>query len=217
MIEYPHIDSIFKRDERGRFLFGQYSQPEFEYLRNLTWVGTEKVDGTNIRVIYDGALNGIRFGGKTDKAQTPPFLLERLQNIFYTTTMSERLPAQFPEGATLYGEGYGARIQKGGGNYNPLGVDFILFDVRVGNWWLTRSAVCEVAQALDLHVVPAVYYGGLDVAINFVRDGFPSIVASWRGEPSTHAEGLVLQPAVPLRRRNGDRVITKIKEVDFRG
>jgi hypothetical protein len=55
MKEYHKIQTIFKRDmtNKAKSLFeGRWTMPEFEYLANNTWVFTEKVDGTNIRVIF---------------------------------------------------------------------------------------------------------------------------------------------------------------------
>lgn len=210
MSEYPHIDTIYKRDDRGRLRLGEFSRDEFAYLADNQWIGTEKVDGTNIRVIFDAsASTAIRFGGKTDNAQMPTFLYDKLTAIFQTGDMVERLGKQFDESAILYGEGYGARIQKGGGNYNPAGVDFVLFDVKVGDWWLKREDVEEVAWNLGLRVVPILLKGTLSEAVTFVRHGFDSSWGDFR------AEGLVLLPAVPLHARGGHRIITKIKHRDF--
>ena len=69
MNEYHKIQTIFKRDmtsKRKTLLEGQWTMPEFEYLAENKWVFTEKVDGTNIRVIFKN--NGVTFGGKSDSA-----------------------------------------------------------------------------------------------------------------------------------------------------
>ena len=53
MKEYHKIQSVFKRDiANGKIIEGKYSLPEFEYLKDNQWVFTEKVDGTNIRIIW---------------------------------------------------------------------------------------------------------------------------------------------------------------------
>ncbi len=205
MKEYPHIDTIWKRDERGKILEGQFSTPEFEYLKDNEWIFTEKVDGTNIRVMWDG--ENVRFGRKTDKAQIPAFLISRLQDLFlaskFQTVWSDSI------NICLYGEGYGARIQKGGENYNPNGCDFVLFDVWIDGWLLKREAVEEVALKLGIQVVPIVGYGNLFKAISLVRQGFKSQWGDFL------AEGLVIRPKVDLFARNGKRIITKIKNRDF--
>lgn len=54
MKTYPKIPSVFVRDEKThKFIDGQFRCPEFEYLQDNLWLWTEKVDGTNIRVIWD--------------------------------------------------------------------------------------------------------------------------------------------------------------------
>jgi len=119
MNTYHKIQTIFKRDPETKLktlLLGQYSLPEFEYLKDNNWVFTEKVDGTNIRVIFDGET--LAYKGKTDQAQMPPQLLERLKESF--DPQIDTFKSLFPTGACLYGEGYGAKIQKGGENYSSV-------------------------------------------------------------------------------------------------
>lgn len=204
MKEYHKIQSVFKRNEKtGKFLDGQWSLPEFEYLAGNDWIGTEKVDGTNVRVIWDGQQ--VRFGGKTDSAQMPVFLLDRLRDLF----PADRFSGAFDCPACLYGEGYGARIQKGGGNYIPKGVDFILFDVRVGEWWLKPEDVADVAGKLGIRRVPIVFRGPLTDAIRLVAADMESTFGHFC------MEGMVLTTAIPLMTRNGQRIITKVKTRDF--
>lgn len=205
MKEYPKIQSIYKRDEKThKFIEGGFSLPEFEYLQNNTWVWTEKIDGTNVRVDWD--LESVRFGGRTDNAQMPTFLLTKLQELFPVDLFKEI----YPETAmTLYGEGYGAKIQKGGGNYISNGVDFILFDVWVGNYWLRRRDIEDVANRLMIKIVPIVGTGTLQNAINLVKFGLESTFGDFT------AEGLVLKPDVDLYNRMGHRIITKVKGKDF--
>lgn len=207
MIEYHKIQTVYLRDPETKFktlLIGQYSEPEFAYLANNEWVFTEKVDGTNIRVMVPPDGGGpITFGGKTDNAQIPAFLVARLQERFLTHNV-EVLHAMFPDGTCLYGEGYGARIQKGGGNYRA-DPDFVLFDVMVGDWWLQRDAVEDVAKKLGIDVVPIIGDGTLDDMAGMALNGFPSRWGDFT------AEGIVARPAVELKTRSGRRIITKIK------
>jgi len=208
MNEYHKIQTVFKRDmatNHKTLLLGEWSLPEFEYLADNEWVMTEKVDGTNIRVMcQDGQIT---FGGKTDAAQIPANLVTRLNETFLP--LADRLAAVFPGGACLYGEGYGAKIQKGGGNYRP-DQDFVLFDIKVGDWWLLRDAVENVAGTLGIGVVPIIGTGTLHDAIDLAKSGFNS---RWGG---FEAEGIVARPKMELRTRGGHRIITKIKCRDFR-
>lgn len=212
MKEYHKIDTVFKRDPATKhktLLLGDWSQDAFGYLANNEWVFTEKVDGTNIRVMIAPHIagGGITFGGKTEAAQIPAFLVTKLEERFLS--QREALSAVFPDGACLYGEGYGARIQKGGGNYRP-DQDFVLFDVKVGEWWLQRDSVEQTAMTFGLDIVPIIGRGTLAEMIDMARAGFNS---TWGPFPS---EGIVARPSVELKTRNGSRIITKIKHQDFR-
>lgn len=207
MNQYHKIQTVFLRDPETKFktlLDGQYATPEFAFLADNRWVFTEKVDGTNIRVMFDGSV--ITFGGKTDNAQIPAFLVTRLQERF----LSQRpmFESKFADGVCLYGEGYGARIQKGGENYRPDS-DFVLFDVKVGDCWLQRKDVEDVAGAFGLDLVPIIGDGTLGDLVARVRAGFNS---TWE---QFAAEGIVARPLTELKDRAGHRIITKLKHRDF--
>lgn len=207
MIEYHKIQTVWLRDpatNHKTLLEHQWAEPEFAYFANNEWVFTEKVDGTNIRVMIEPER--IQFGGKTDASSIPAFLIERLQERFLT--QRDRLHEMFPDGACLYGEGYGARIQKGGGNYRA-DPDFVLFDVKVGDWWLQREAIEDIAGKLALDIVPIVGRGSLHDMIEQVRSGYTSHWGHFA------AEGIVARPSCELKTRSGDRIITKIKAKDF--
>ncbi len=212
MNEYHKIQTVFKRDPMTKFktlLEGEYSMPEFEYLQNNEWMFTEKVDGTNIRVMYNG-IGQIKFGGKSDNAQIPSHLINELNELFNTPDMKISFSEIFGnEMACLYGEGYGAKIQKGGGNYRQ-DQGFVLFDVKIGDWWLQQKDVEDIASKLNIDIVPFVGKGTLGTMINWARTGFKSYWGDFK------AEGLVAKPATELIARRGDRIITKIKCKDFR-
>ena len=208
MNEYHKIQTVFKRDMETRngktLLEGQWTLPEFEYLADNTWVFTEKVDGTNIRIMFrDGAIT---FGGKTDSAQIPAQLVARLNERFLP--MAEKLSEVFGCDACLYGEGYGAKIQKVGGNYRQ-DQDFVLFDVRVGEWWLQRKDVEYIASKIGIDIVPIIGEGTIYDAIEQAKRGIKSTWGDFQ------AEGIVARPKVELKTRNGQRIITKIKCRDF--
>ena len=205
---YHKIDTVFKRDPATKhktLLLGDWSQEAFGYLASNEWVFTEKVDGTNIRVVV-GADRKITFGGKTDAASIPAVLVSRLEARFFP--QAEQLAEMFPDGGCLYGEGYGPKIQKGGGNYRA-DADFVLFDVKVLNWWLQRDAVNDCANRLALDVVPVVGRGTL---YEMVERGLRGFTSAWG---NFQAEGLVARPLVELKTRSGNRIITKIKHKDF--
>lgn len=210
MREYPKIYGPYTRHtegpDRNKLIEGSWSRPEIGYLAEFEWNFTEKVDGTNIRVHWDG--HKVEFGGRTDRAQIPAKLVTVLQNLF----PEELFEQQFGETeVTLYGEGYGAGIQKGGGNYLSTGVSFVLFDVRVGEWWLLREDVLDVSVKLGIGIVPLVRLGTIPEAISIVRSGLSS---QWGAFP---AEGLVGTTTAGLLDRAGNRIMVKIKAADFHG
>jgi hypothetical protein len=207
MKEYHKIQTLFKRDPATQYktlLEREFSLSEFEYLSQNEWVFTEKVDGTNIRIMFD--KEKITFGGKTNDAQISTVLVQRLNERFLHQL--ETFKSIFSDGVCLYGEGYGARIQKGGGNYRK-DQDFVLFDVKVGDWWLQRKDVEQIAHQLSIDVVPIIGRGTLQEMVEKTRSGFMSQWGDFM------AEGIVARPKVELKTRSGERIITKIKYKDF--
>lgn len=206
MNTYHKIQTIFKRDPATKYktlLMGQYSTPELEYLANNEWVFTEKVDGTNVRIIFNGKT--FEFRGKTDKADFHKPLLEKLSRKMLPQTSFFR--DDFSEGVCLYGEGYGPKIQKGGKYRGDQ--DFVLFDIKVGSWWLKREDVEFIGKECGLDVVPIVGHGKLYDAIQLTKNGMKSTWGDFT------MEGLICKPIVELKSRNGHRIITKIKHKDF--
>ena len=209
MNKYHKIQTVYKRDLNNNnktLLEGQYSLPAFDYLATNTWVWTEKIDGTNIRVIWDWENKKVLFHGKTDNAQIPAFLFHKLQELFPVEKFESILP-DYP--ATLYGEGFGLKIQKAGKHYIKDGVSFSLFDVNIDGWWLERHNVEDIGNKMETHIVPIIGEGNLKSAVELTRLGFNS---SWG---DFIAEGLVMRPKVELQTRGGERIISKIKYKDF--
>lgn len=209
--KYHKIQSVWKRNrETGRFLFDQFSIPEFAYLFSNEWEWTEKIDGTNIRIGW--GPNGRFIQGRTERAQIPAHLFNELDVMFNPDALAEVF--QYPDQQlVLYGEGIGPKIQGCGTRYRSEKPDFVLFDVRIGRWWLKREDVEGIAAKMGLHFAPIVGSGTLQEAAAYTQSGFKSRVAE---DGDLDAEGLVLRPTVELFARNGERIITKLKTRDFR-
>ena len=95
---YQKINTIFMRDANNVIMpYDSFTEPEFEYLRNLKWRGEEKIDGTSMRIevtkvpVWDGGIEGstingvkfnVRIAGKTDNAQIPKNLLKHMQEKY---------------------------------------------------------------------------------------------------------------------------------------
>lgn len=214
MNTYHKIQSVFLRDPETNMKkldFGKWAKPEFEYLANQNWYWTEKIDGTNIRVIFDGET--VEFKGKSDNAEIPKPLLKKLAETFTLEKMKSNFInlCETYGGVCLYGEGYGKKIQKGH-HYISDDVSFILFDVKVGFFWLERDNLYDIAGKLDIPIVPIMGAGSLSDAIALASMGFKSTIAE---NKDYDAEGLICFPTCQLFNRHGDRVITKIKTRDF--
>ena len=215
---YPKINSIQKRHKEGPLkgqFTGEWAIPEFAYLADNEWVWREKIDGTNIRIHLTCDASGwpeVEFGGRTDNAQLPAPLVMVLNQLFNTDDAKDRIRETFgfdslSQGVVLFGEGYGEGIQKGG-VYGP--VDFILFDVMVGGWWLFENSVTDIAENLQINRVPVIGSGTLRDAIQIVQ--WKALKSEW---PGVEPEGIVAVPTVPLFDRKGHRIMAKIKGVDF--
>ena len=207
MKEYPKIPGPYKRNiepgpDRNKIIEGLWTSPELRALADTSWTWTEKVDGTNIRVHWNG--HAVTLGGRTANAQIPAKLVAVLQTLF-TEELFEQV---FQDGeATLYGEGYGAGIQSGG--IYRQDQSFVLFDVVAGGFWLRRPDVMDVADKFGIESVPVVLSGPISEAINYVRRGFPS-----RWEKAT-PEGLVGTAPEGILDRAGRRIMVKVKTKDF--
>lgn len=217
MKNYHKINGVYRRytfgDRKGQFIMGDYSQPEFDYLKNNIWIGTEKIDGTNIKIHWDGEKQTIH--GKTEKSKIPSFLHDKLRTLIPEDLLIATFGNEPGTDVTLYGEGYGNKIQKVGKQYIPDGVSFILFDVLIESsdgryYFLDRDNVLRIAEDLNIETVPVVFVGTIDEGIEKVKKGFKSSIGS------ADAEGIVIVPECNLLTRAGGRIITKLKTVDFR-
>lgn len=183
----------------------------------------------------------VRFYGRTANAQMPTFLLDHLQRTFTLEKMKSLWRGKLscvicggrgvmtitplydacscfePYPIVLYGEGYGAKIQKGGGNYRRNNdVSFRLFDVLIGDIWLARTSVEDVARQLNVPSVPKLGENWeLGEIVEAVRGGVLSHVAYLEGVEGTKAEGVVAFTDPPLFNGRGQRLIWKLKTQDF--
>lgn len=227
-MEYPKINSLYKRQEYaakepGRkhnpLIIGDFACDEFASV--LNWTITEKVDGTNIRIIFDRSKEGyVDIRGRTDRAQIPPHLLKYLQETFTW----QKLDEAFKESnyTVLFGEGYGPKIQSGG--YYRKDASFILFDVYCSGWWMKRQGVFEAACKLEIDPVPLIMNEG------FVNRG-TSVTPYWTveeiyryvkskpqsvfSEEDHEMEGVVARSEPLMLFRDGKPVMFKLKCCDL--
>jgi ATP-dependent RNA circularization protein (DNA/RNA ligase family) len=219
-MEYPKINSLWKRhgwyfDENAKknkelqegrqsLIEGDYAEEAFGNVRK--WHVQEKVDGTNIRIYYENSQ--VRFAGRTEAAQLPCHLLTFLQDHFVPARFHNAFPdAQFVE---LFGEGYGPKIQACGGNYRKT-AGFILFDVKVGNWWLAQSDVKALAQQLEVPYAPEIGIMTEEEIVAFVK----SKPLSRCSEIPQMMEGIIARSHPLMLFRNGKPMMWKLKCKEF--
>jgi len=207
MGEYHKIETLFARDETTKKLMPNvFRNTAVMYLQHNVWEFTEKIDGTNIRVMWDG--HKVSFGGRTDNAQLPVPLHTRLVELFGGGVNEQLFEQKFGESPVmLVGEGYGGKIQKGSAYKETQ--DFILFDVRVNHSWLSREQVEDVAQYFGIDAVPIALTGTIQQAIDYVSSAPDSFIGTAK------SEGVVGRPRFELYDNRGNRVIVKIKVSDF--
>ena len=209
MREYNKIETVFNRCTDGdkRLIWGDYRNATVEYLADNIWQFTEKIDGTNIRIHWDG--HNIEIGGRTDRAQIPKHLMDYLSATFLTPEVEELFEQTYGEkDVMLFGEGYGAKIQNGGDYRSD--VSFILFDVLIGDNWQSRELVEATAKMFGIDVVPIVLEGTIGDGIDYVMQHNNSTIGN------AIMEGVVGRPKVEMKDRLGNRIIVKIKWKDFK-
>lgn len=209
MREYHKIETVFNRSTDGdkRLIWGDYRNETVEYLADNIWQFTEKIDGTNIRIHWDG--HNVEIGGRTDRAQIPKHLMDYLSATFLTPEVEELFEQTYGEkDVMLFGEGYGAKIQNGGDYRSD--VSFILFDVLIGDNWQSRELVETTAKMFGIDVVPIVLEGTIGDGIDYVMQHNNSTIGK------AVMEGVVGRPKVEMKDRLGNRIIVKIKWKDFK-
>lgn len=206
--EYHKIETLFDRNSDFTVNTAEYRKEVFRYITE--WDVTEKVDGTNIRIMLESS-GDLTIGGRTNNAQMPADLFKFLSQKFTVDLMKERFwDGDKTPSVCLYGEGYGPGIQKGGGLYRA-DKSFILFDCLVDDkWWLRKDALDGVASDLGCEIVP--YLGRMTVGniVEYVRNPFHSAISS-----KATAEGIVARPPEPMYDAAGKRIIFKLKTRDF--
>ena len=205
--EYPKIETLFERDKMTFVVDpAKLKAPVLGTIQE--WDVTEKIDGTNIRVMLSES-GEVSFGGRSNAAQIPGDLVQYLIRTFQQDQLKATLWIDEPQEVILFGEGYGPGIQKGGGLYRADKA-FILFDVLVaGRWWLDQAAVEGIAAKMGIDLVPYLGRMNLSQIVERVRTAQPSKLGT------AMAEGVVARPIETLFDKRQKRIIIKLKTKDF--
>lgn len=194
-----------------------------------------------------GVSFSVEYKGKTDNAVIPKMLEEFMKTtytpdvIFNGLGIKEFVPVseffehnwlaldekskeaipdinRVPKMYTIYGEGYGAKIQACGSQYLEDSNKVIGFDVKVtynngDELYLLSKNRDEIMNKMGMPIVPTIGYFTIQEAINYVKRGFVSHVAE--NNKGFIAEGLVCKSPVGLKNRQGQRIIFKVKTCDW--
>lgn len=209
-MEYPKIETLYNRHPEGhKVIPTELRMEEFGNVRR--WFVTEKIDGTNIRVMWqDGKVT---FGGRTDNASIPAKLVTKLQETF---TPEKFLAAELPN-CIIFGEGYGEKIQSVGGQYCK-GVNFRAFDILIDKYWLEYENMREISVKVGFSCVPT--YGTFSELpktredLSWMVEG-TSVVAHLEHDNVLIPEGVVAKSYPMMFNKFHNRIMWKLKFKDF--
>lgn len=205
MKTYQKIESLYKFDSEMKRFRKEYFNPIVEYLENNKWYGTEKVDGTNVRVHWDGY--SFDFKARTDEGDLPKEI-----RIVLSETFNKEMEITFEQKfgqkeVLLFMEGFGGKVQRG--TYT-LSERLIGFDIMIKDVYLDKEKSKEIFEELGLEFVPVIEFNNLNEAIKYVKENKNSIV-----DPNVKPEGLVCYPQQRIYNHKGERIIVKIKKRDL--
>lgn len=199
-LKYHKIGKLLL-DDGGRLFCDHLGGASIEYIGSLIFDFSEKVNGTNIGINWDGS---IKIEGRTENADLRFDLMSHLNELF--KGKEELFNKKFGiKSVVIYGEGYGSAIS----DCRKYSKEprFIVFDVCIEGVFLERKNVEEIAKFFGLNVVPIVFTGTLREGIEFIKNKCFSVLA----EEEVEMEGLVACPKIRLYDVNGNRIMVKLK------
>lgn len=190
-------------------------------------VATEKIHGTNFRVFFPAGMTSIddvRFGGRNEEFEpgdngfyggrpvlwfkSQPDLLHRMREVFTSYGFSD---------VTVYGEAFGAGIQKGVKYTVDDTVHFRAFDIRVGECFVSYDLFVSLCDSMGLVRVPEIWRGEPSLANFDALIEKPSVVGAEQGiaDSDNTSEGVVIRSNPLLRDVFGQWLIIKHKSAHF--
>ncbi|MGV9142138.1 MAG: RNA ligase family protein [Promethearchaeota archaeon] len=219
-MKYPKIQTLWKRDENGKIIKGEFSKDEFSLVDN--WFVTEKLHGQNCRILVnfdEGNVkgkfyehNGLFIQGRTNKAELDDEVLERLKKKLNAKKIKEQINGQ----GVLYGELVGDKIQKNGWKYvrkedEEPDNEFVMFDSYINGWWLEWTSITDIADNVGLKHTPCLFATtDKKQIIDFIKEKPDSQFS----EEKLVMEGIVARTSPMLLFRNGKPLMFKLKVSD---
>lgn len=247
MNEYGKTENLFRRDPDTHKLIvdpSEYRMPEVGLVDPYAWIATEKVDGTNVRVIVSIDQEGnpdYVLKGRSDAANLPKDLSvdieqSKLNDLYEVLQLPDDVVI------TFYGEAFGAGIQKGG-MYSP-DKHIAVFDLMTSraqpagelprvckgddhgltlqssvSWshaWRSWEECQAAADLLGLYTAPLIYTEtSIEEMVEDVRQGFESVVGDRFDGSGGPVEGVVAKTSPYLYNGRGNRIMFKLKTKDL--
>jgi hypothetical protein len=209
MKQYHKIETLFKfNQETHTWNYGEYYNKNVEILKDNQWLYTEKIDGTNLRIYWDG--HKLQYNGRTDNSQFSKHQIDFIESQLVNEDIETVFEQTFKDNeAYVFGELYGNKIQNGGLYTDGKGLGFRVFDIEINNIFLEYENAKELAKSLGYDFVPFIFIGTIDEAIKYVLETNKSTFSNAK------LEGVVGKPLGDFRDRLGKRIVVKIKKKDL--
>lgn len=188
---YLHIDNLYKNQE---------------ILELKECYAMEKIHGTSANISYNNKTLHLFPGGEK---------YEKFVTLFDQKELKKRVEQLGVEKITVYGEAYGGKCQGMKDIYGD-NLKFVAFEVKIGKNWLSVPQAEEIVKSLGLEFVHYIKIPTTLDAINkeMLADSVQA-VRNGMGEGKKR-EGIVLRPLTEVTKNNGDRIIAKHKNPNFR-
>ena len=188
---YLHIENLYK--QQTIFLFKRC-------------YALEKIHGTSAHIGWKDTKVRYSAGGEKHVNFVKLFDEEALTKAFTEMGHTE---------VVVFGEAYGGKQQGQSWRYGKV-LKFVVFDVKVGDIWLSVTNAHQVATRLGLEFVHFVEIDAIVEQLDLWRDA-PSEQARRNGvEGDQPREGIVCRPIQEFTNNNGSRVIVKHKRDEER-
>ncbi len=190
---YLHIENLYKNQDILMF---------------RECYAMEKIHGTSAHVSYNPETDEVKFFSGGEKH-------ERFALLFDEPALKSEFKDALEHQTTFYGEAYGGKQQGMGATYGK-DLKFVVFDVKIGEHWLSVPQADQLATSLGFEFV-AYRLVKTDIdTLDRERD-LNSTQATRNGiDGDKIREGVVLRPIVELTTNRGSRIICKHKRAEFR-
>jgi len=184
-----------------------------------TWIVTEKIDGTNIRIILDQQKeDGSRdyyIGSRklilNNEDKNSKQFLDCIKDVNINKLIDYFKDIKHT--ITIYGEGYGAGVQTG--HIYSQDKNYRVFDIKIGDVYQDWTYVCKVCVDNQLNIVPLLGNSkelSYDKCVGLLNTFHNTLIQEGIGGTP---EGVVYKFEPVLLDKYGERLIFKVKFKDF--